>query len=105
MLLNPWVSTPFGEVELPLHKGHLRESENTVIYTMIHSSCKNHSYEVATKIILWFGSSQHEELCYSIAPLGRLTTTVEEDSKPSVIQNYNIVIKLCVGDLGCFSSK
>ena len=39
MVLNLWEETPLG-VEQPFHRGHLRPSENTDIYIMIHNSSK-----------------------------------------------------------------
>ena len=44
----------FLKVDGPFHRGHLRPLENTDIFTMIHNISKI-SYEVALKIILWWG--------------------------------------------------
>ena len=46
-VLNLWVVTPLANLKN--------------IYIMIHSSANN-NYKVATKIILWLGLPQHEEL-------------------------------------------
>lgn len=43
------------------------------IYITIHNS-GNISYEMATKIMLWLGPRQHEELYLRVAALGRLGT-------------------------------
>ena len=47
---NVWVT--------PFHRGHLRSSENTDIYIIIHNSSK----EVAAKIILWLGDGDHDNM-------------------------------------------
>ena len=53
---------PLGkEVERPSHWQSPRPPEISVTFTMIRNSSKI-SYEVATKIILWLGTPQHEEL-------------------------------------------
>jgi hypothetical protein len=56
---NVEVMTPLG-VEQPFPKSRLRPG-TTQIYIIIHNSSKI-SYEIATKISLWLGSPQHEEL-------------------------------------------
>ena len=49
VVLNLWVNA-----EWPFHWGHLRPSENTEIYIMIHNSSKI-SYEVATSFMVGGG--------------------------------------------------
>lgn len=52
-VLNLWAADSLG-LKRPFHRGFLKPSGNTDVYSMIHKSSKV-SYDVPMKIILWLG--------------------------------------------------